>query len=83
MYIPRIDILQRREDLLPTLSLLLQEPLEVQELGRRDFILQMCQPRLVQRVNLELEELLLLVGEFCYPRIFVEFGCNGRGLYAF
>lgn len=83
MFIPRIDILHRRKHLLPTLSLLLQEALEIQELRRRDFVLQMRQPRLVQRVNLELQELLLLVGEFCYPRIFVELRCNGRGLYAF
>ena len=80
---PRVHVLHRGKHFLSAGNLLLQESLEIQKLGRSDFIFEMCQPRVVQRVNLEFEQFLLLVSEFSDPCVFVEFGRDGRGLYSF
>jgi hypothetical protein len=58
--------------LLPALSLLLKEPLEVQELRSDNFILQMSEPALVERVYLKSEKLPLVGSELRNPGLLVE-----------
>ena len=88
---PRVDVCERREDLLAVLLLFLQEALQVQELLRQHVVFQVGEPALVQGVDLELQERFLLVRELGDPGVFVElhggrgsggrvFGGGGRGL---
>jgi hypothetical protein len=71
-YIPRVDILSRREPLLPRVRLALEEALELEELLLQDVVLEQSQPALVQGVDLEGQELALLVRQAGHPLVLVE-----------
>lgn len=70
--VPGVDVCRRWEDFLAAFRFSGDEPLQLKELGLRDLVFQRAEPALVESVYLELEELLLLVGEFGHPGCFVE-----------
>lgn len=72
-HIPRVDILQRREDLGAFLSLCFEEALELEEAGTCDLVLQGGEPAFVKGLNLQLEKLFVLIGKLCNPSFLVEF----------
>ena len=69
---PAVDVFRRRKDLLARLQLPLEEAFQAEEFFAGDFVLQHAQPAVVQRLNLELEEFLLLGIELRHPRLLVE-----------
>lgn len=71
---PGVDIFERGEDGLALLFLLLQEALQVQELGSEDLVLEMGQPALVEGVDFELQEVSLLIRQLGDPFLLVELG---------
>ena len=70
--LPGVHISHGRIDSLSTCELLLQEPLQGQERRAGQHILEMWQPALVERLDLELQQVPLLVGELGHPRVLVE-----------
>lgn len=72
---PAVHVLEGWEDLLACLALALQELLEVEEGLVSQVVGEIRQPGVVQRLDLELQQLLLLVGEGVDPLLLVEFGC--------
>lgn len=70
--IPRVHVFHWRIHSLAAVQLLLEEALELEEVGRDQHILEVRQPALMQRVNLKLEQLLLLVGQSLDPCFLVE-----------
>jgi hypothetical protein len=76
---PRVDVGAGREDGGAALDLGLEEAFELQELGGDELVLEVDEPALVERVDLEGEQLLLLVGQGRDPGGLVELG-GGRGI---
>lgn len=75
---PGVYVLERREDLDARLEFLLEESLQVEKLLALDLIGQVREPALVQRVNLELQQLPLLLAKFADPLVLVELFGRGR-----
>lgn len=78
MRVPRVDVLLWRKDCYARIFLFLEEPLQVEELWSDQLILEMSQPTHVQRIDLQLQKLLLLRGERFNPLVLVEFGNRRR-----
>ena len=77
----RVYIAFGREDGLLALLLFLKEPLEGEELGLEDLVFEVGEPALVQRVDLELQQVFLLGSETLDPFVLVErFGLGVLGL---
>ena len=79
-YAPGIHVLHRGVHCLPAFQFLLEEALQLEEAGADQHLLQVRQPALMQRVDLQLEQLLLLVGKLRDPRVLVKFCRRGRAL---
>ena len=75
---PGVGFFQGREDGLLCLLFLFDEPLQVEELFGHEIILQLGQPALVERINLQLEQLLLLGWQAGNPGILIERHLLGR-----
>ena len=74
--VPRVDVPFWRENELFVLLLLLEKLLEFQKVWLDNVVLEIGEPALVQRVDLEFQEVFLLVRECGDPFVFVEFlGC--------
>lgn len=86
--IPAVDVLGRRKHLLACGRLPVQEPLELEEVLGRYVVFQVGEPAVMQRLDLEAEQLLLLVRQAAEPLLLVELdlrlgggrsGARGRG----
>ena len=75
--IPAVDILLGRKHFLAGGRLAVEKLLELEELLGDELVLEQGQPALVERVNLELEQLPLLGGERGGPFGLVELGSCG------
>lgn len=70
---PRIDVFHWGEDFLARVDFFLEEAFKFEEFFAGHFVFERGQPALMQSLNLELQEIFLLVGEFCEPFLPVEF----------
>jgi len=74
--VPAVNVLLGGEPLLPGGGLAVEELLELEELLGGDLVLEMGKPALMQRVDLELEQLALLVGQRLDPFHLVKLGAR-------
>lgn len=70
--VPGIHISSGRKDLLPILMLFLQETLQIEEILGDNLVFELRQPALIQRSNLQRQQIFLLRRELLDPFRLVE-----------
>ena len=70
--IPRVQVFCRRKNLLATLSLFLQETFQIKKVFAQDLIFKSSKPTLVQRQNLNAQQIFLFSSQLLNPFLLVK-----------